>query len=151
MLPTPGLAPGAVLQCQLYGRLGDRSCSPLAISPRGRQMLGCAGHNYSQIEIGRPQAVSTQTFVDEAPLGPMMSLSADSATAMFSSEKRTGLRMKGQKLGRPAIHGKRLTVESSSRRLRDDRLKPASYAWCLAFAVSHFGRAGCDQLASTLH
>jgi hypothetical protein len=92
-------------------------------------MLGCEGHNYSQIEIGQSQAVSTQTLVDEAPLGPMMSLSADSATAMFSSEKITGLRIKGQKLGRPAIHGKRLTVESSSRQLRDDRRKPASYAW----------------------
>jgi len=81
----------------------------------------------------------------------MMSLSADSATAMFSSEKITGLRMKGQKLRRPAINGKRLTVESSSRRPRDDRMKPASYAWCFGFAVSHLRRAGCDRLARTLH
>jgi hypothetical protein len=81
----------------------------------------------------------------------MMCLSADAATAMFSSENITGLRMKGQKLRRPAIHGGRLTVESSSRRLRDDRMKPASYAWCLGFSVSHLRRAGCDRLASTLH
>ena len=79
-----------------------------------------------------------------------MSLSADSATAMFSSEKITGLRMKGQKLRRSAIHGKRLTVESGSRRPRDDRMKPALYARCLGFAVSHLRRAGCDRLASAL-
>jgi hypothetical protein len=49
----------------------------------------------------------------------MMSLAAGSATAMFSSQKTTRQRTKGQKFCRSAIHGKRLTIESTSRRLRE--------------------------------